>query len=93
MKQKFRIGDRVKIREWDDLAKEFGLRKTEVGEEIKTRPIILQIMKPMCGKEGHIIEIDSAAARINPDYDFPYREKEFYKSLAFPLQAIEKAAE
>lgn len=41
------VGDRVRIREWDDMAKEFGI---DEDGDIKTQYFFMKDMKKYCGK-------------------------------------------
>lgn len=55
----FAVGDRVRIRDWDDMASEFGI---DEDGEIPCRYIFAQAMRVFCGQEYTI-----SAARNNPD--------------------------
>ena len=51
--QKFKEGDRVRVREWDDMAKEFGVKKYKDGYEIiKTPACFGTEMRTLCGETG-----------------------------------------
>lgn len=51
----FKEGDIVRIREWDDMVKEFGL----IGDySIPCRSSFTKPMKPLCGKEFSISHIN-----------------------------------
>lgn len=50
----FRVGDRVKVKSWDALVKEFGLHK---DGQILTPLNFLPMMRPYCGKLGEIEEV------------------------------------
>ena len=54
MKMKYKIGDTVKIRQWKDMKKEFGL---DSFGNIKTKIIFLTSMKEYCGKILKIMDI------------------------------------
>ena len=43
----FSIGQRVRIREWDDMKEEFGLDERE--DYILCRPVFAMEMRPLCG--------------------------------------------
>lgn len=43
---KYKVGDKVKVKEWDDLVKEFGTFHNGI---IKTCPPIIEDMKKFCG--------------------------------------------
>ena len=51
---KFKVGDRVRIRQWDDMEKEFGL---DSGGFIKCNGSFLRSMRVLCGKEFVISEL------------------------------------
>ena len=51
--QKFKVGDRVRVREWDDMAKEFGT----IGFGIETPRRFLEEMAELCGETGVIVGI------------------------------------
>lgn len=51
-KHEFKVGDKVRIRQWDDMTKEFGLNKFN---QIDTNPIFAQSMKPLCDQIATII--------------------------------------
>lgn len=48
---KFKVGDRVRIRQWDDMAKEFG---TDSFGNIKCCNCFFKGMKNLCGKKATI---------------------------------------
>ena len=54
MLSKFNVGDRVMIREFDDMKEEFGVN--EYGE-IKCRFTFTESMKYLCGKIGTITDV------------------------------------
>lgn len=51
---KFKVGDRVRIRQWDDMAKEFG---TNGYGNIKCCPGFTKEMRQLCGKKATISSI------------------------------------
>ena len=53
MTKGFNVGDRVKIREWDDMAQEYGLS----GGSINCRCTFVPAMKVFCGREFIITHI------------------------------------
>lgn len=61
----FKVGDRVRIRQWDDMEREFGL---DSDGDIDCRPYFTQLMRDdgLCGRTATIIDIYSniAAERI-----------------------------
>lgn len=55
MKRQFKPGDRVRIRQWDDMEKEFGL--DEDGDIMTPHETFVSYMKELCGQEATINEI------------------------------------
>lgn len=51
---KYKVGDKIKIREWDDMENEFGL---DIDCDIKTIPYFTRPMKEYCGKTLEITKI------------------------------------
>ena len=51
MARKFEVGQKVRIREWDDMKKEFGVDYTG---DIETFPIFVKDMKHLCGRTATI---------------------------------------
>ena len=52
---KFKVGELVRIRQWDDMEKEFGL--TMLGS-ISCQCCFTDEMKPLCGKYAEIVRLD-----------------------------------
>lgn len=55
----FAVGDRIRIREWDDMAEEFGV---DEDSEIPCKYIFTQEMRVFCGQEYTI-----SVTKTNPD--------------------------
>lgn len=53
---KFKIGNIVKIRSWEDMAEEFGT--TGFESTITCKYYFTYAMKPLCGAYAEIIKID-----------------------------------
>jgi hypothetical protein len=53
--RKFKVGDRVRIRQWDDMENEFGL---DFGGDIECRFSFTSEMKHLCGMVADITSID-----------------------------------
>lgn len=51
-KPKFKVGEIVRIREWDDMEKEFG---TTMSGSIKCHRYFSEGMKPLCGEYAKIV--------------------------------------
>lgn len=63
----YQIGDRVTIRQWDDMAAEFGL---DVYGDIKVpKAYFTEPMRKYCGKTFTIVHINRYPS---PDFDFYY---------------------
>ena len=52
---KFKVGELVRVRQWDDMEKEFGL--TMLGS-ISCQCCFTDEMKPLCGKYAEIVRLD-----------------------------------
>ena len=66
----YKVGDKVKIREWDDMAKEFGI--SELGS-IKCKCSFTLLMRRHCGKVGVIRNInESGIYKLELDNEIPY---------------------
>lgn len=50
----FKVGDRVKIRSWESMEKEFG----SYEGSIRCRASFTKLMKPLCGRYAKILSID-----------------------------------
>ena len=79
----YHIGDKVTIRQWDDMAAEFGL---DVYGDIKVpKALFTEPMKRYCGQTLPIVRIDPYSP---PSFDFYYlggsTEDRFPTSL-FPV--------
>ena len=57
---KFKVGDKVRVRNWDDMAKDFGVSVGWSGTEINIGPNFTESMKEYCGKVITITGINSA---------------------------------
>lgn len=57
MSKEFKVGQRVKIRAWEDMKKEFGV---DFDGDIMTSPCFVDDMKIYCGLEAKITEIYNA---------------------------------
>lgn len=68
----YQIGDQVTIRQWDDMAAEFGLN--EFGE-IKVPKIFAVEMKDLCGKTLTIINV---SRHSKPSFDTYFLEGSTY---------------
>lgn len=61
----YKVGDMVTIREWDDMAGEFGsVSDDDISGSINTHPHFVPSMKELCGKTAEIFEIRDGKFRI-----------------------------
>ena len=58
---KFKVGELVRIRQWDDMAKEFGL--TMLGS-ISCQCCFTDEMKPLCGKYAEIEDLNDGQVEL-----------------------------
>lgn len=86
MKNKFKVGDRVRIRQWDDMVKEFGLTVDGYIPFTKTCDITFtNYMKHLCGRTATITSINYKTEEVNLDFDDKSGDTGWY----FFLGAIE----
>lgn len=60
-KPKFKVGELVRIRQWDDMEKEFGI--SDSGS-IMCRYRFTEDMKPLCGKYAEIVSIAEKGVEV-----------------------------
>ena len=53
---KFKVGELVRIRQWDDMVKEFGV--DDVGDIILCKTGFIKKMYPLCGLYAEIVSLD-----------------------------------
>lgn len=58
---KFKVGELVRIRQWDDMEKEFGL---DADGDIKTCVSFVTSMKPLCGKYAEIVGLNGSLVEL-----------------------------
>lgn len=65
-KHEFKVGDKVRIRQWDDMAEQFGL--DEEGDIKIPYPdlVVSAKFKHLCGKTGKIINIENGNIYFKP---------------------------
>lgn len=56
----FKEGDKVRIRQWDDMAREFGYD----GDEIDCNCAFIKSMRPLCGMEFTINSVDEGSGIV-----------------------------
>lgn len=59
-KPKFKVGELVRIRQWDDMEKEFGT----TGKCIPCLVNFIKDMKPLCGKYAEIVRLRNNNSRV-----------------------------
>lgn len=70
MKNKFKVGDRVRIRQWDDMVKEFGLIDGWRIPFTKTcKTTFVGDMKHLCGRTATITSINYDTEEVDLDFD------------------------
>lgn len=76
MERNFKVGDKVRIRQWDDMAEEFGMDGTDY---IQTLEGFVELMRPLCGKKAKIGSIHGERVSLEDfedceglDTDFSY---------------------
>lgn len=57
----YRIGDEIRIREWDDMKKEYGLRR---ATSINCKYTFTDMMKHLCGKKAKIISFKGTSVDL-----------------------------
>lgn len=75
-KQKYKVGDMVRIKTWEEMEKEFGL---DCDGDIKTIPCYVTTMREFCGGVFQITRVVENSVQLNEDY-FSYY---------FPFDSIE----
>lgn len=75
---KFKVGDKVKVRAWDDMEKEFGL---DSEGDIKCRCWFTKGMRDSCGK---IVQIES----VSPEIEAYYVKDDFHAFTDDMLEAV-----
>lgn len=58
---KFKVGELVRIRQWDDMVKEFGTRFTG---SVDCKCCFNDGMKPLCGKYAKIVSLDDSRVKL-----------------------------
>lgn len=65
MTREFNVGDRVIVRQWDDMEREFGL----TGDSINCKCTFVPSMRSFCGKEFTITKIESDKVVSGHDFN------------------------
>ena len=68
----FKVGDRVCIRNWDDMEKEFGLDKSG---DIKVKYCFTKDMRHLCGRMATIISITKSDYGYGDKYKLDFDDK------------------
>ena len=61
-KHEFKVGDRVRIRQWEDMEREFGL---DPYGNIKVKYLFTTGMRWLCGKEATVFRKDNSKMRLD----------------------------
>lgn len=85
MKNKFKVGDRVRIRQWDDMVKEFGLIDGCDIPFAKCGITFVNNMKYLCGRTATITSINYDTEKVCLDFDDNSGDTNWY----FFLGAVE----
>lgn len=75
---KYKVGDKVRVRAWDDMEKEFGL---DASGDIECRCWFTKGMRDSCGK---IVQIES----VSPEIDAYYIKDDFHAFTDDMLEAV-----
>lgn len=75
---RYKVGDKVRVRAWDDMEKEFGLN---ASGDIKCRCWFTRGMRDSCGK---IVQIES----VSPEIDAYYIKDDFHAFTDDMLEAV-----
>lgn len=57
----FKVGDRVRIKSWEQMEKEFGKNSCE---EINCNPTFIECMSYLCGRTASIVKINGEAVKL-----------------------------
>lgn len=63
--EKFKVGDRVRIRQWADMEKEFGL---DAAGDINCKYWFTHLMRHLCGRTASVISV-AASEQVALDFD------------------------
>lgn len=64
----FKKGDIVRIRQWDDMAEEFGTSGTDEFETINCWCSFPVPMKPLCGLRARLLSIDDSDVTVKLEF-------------------------
>ena len=67
---KYKVGDKVRVRDWDDMVKEFGT--DDYG--IKTKVAFVEKMRKFCGKEYMIKKVECNCYELDGTDDWDFAE-------------------
>lgn len=56
------VGQKVRVRDWDDMAEEFGY---DCCGEIETPSVFADEMRPLCGKQATILSVNQAIIELD----------------------------
>ena len=87
MKHTFKVGDQIRIRQWDEMEQEFGLNF--LGQ-IKVTFIFIREMIELCGETGIITSIEQTPS--GPKFVIDFDNNVRYSSLSYSADMLEYIA-
>lgn len=64
---RYKVGDKVKVREWDDMMVEFG---TDEDGDIKCRLFFVADMKNYCGEDMTVSGVSDVSYKMEEDHGY-----------------------
>lgn len=86
---KFKIGDKVRVKTWDEMAKEFGVSKNKYDSNKEIIPCkfnFVEEMKPWCGRLVEIIDIYTDIIRVKDVETLATTKCIFSEDMLKPLE-------
>lgn len=80
---KYKVGDKVRIRQWDDMEKEFGLDETG---DIKCLCFFIESMKHLCGRTATIKDIRDKKIKLTFDDESGNTNWQYSTDMIEPLE-------
>lgn len=85
-KQDIHVGDRLRIRQWDDMADEYGLND---WGEIKCKLVFVDPMRDLCGIEFTVDEISDDGEVVDADPDSPLHNWRISADMCEPVETCD----
>ena len=82
-----KVGDKVTIRQWDDMAEEFGV---DYDGDIKCKNIFISDMRKYCGKTFTIVDIKGYLYTLSDDSGAALKDSVFSTPWGFTEDMFEK---